>query len=250
MENFYNDFSDYDVTLSVPEEYVVWATGILQQPEQHFKPEILNRFRMAHESDTVIPIITTKDIENDNIIRSRHPWHFQAEQVPDFAFSTSKKYLWDGTSVQIGSSDNRRVFVSSAYLEDPNQFNLAAKISREAIKLYPEQVIPASFPFPKITAISAGENYRGAMEYPMMIYSHDTKNKRYMKALVIHEVIHSYFPFYLMMNESDYAFMDEGLTSFFEAQTMIETTTKIKPSDGQKYITRSYESMADRKSVV
>jgi len=244
VEEFYNDFSDYDVTLSVPENYMVWATGILQEPGSHFKPKILKRFRRAHESDTVVPIITSEDIQKKEILRSNRPWHFQAEQVPDFAFATSKKYLWDGTSVQSGSSDQRRIFVSSAYPEDHNLFNQAAKMSREIIDLFPEQIIPARFPFPKLTAVSAGEDFGRGVEYPMITNCTDYADTLRMKYVLTHEIIHNYFPFYVMTNESDYAFLDEGLTDFFTAQTLPEITKKMNSSDAEKYSTESYEKMA------
>jgi hypothetical protein len=243
-EEFYNDFSDYDVSLSVPEDYVVWATGILQEPGQHFKPKILKRFRMAHESDTVVPIITSEDIQKKEILRSNRPWHFQAEQVPDFAFATSKKYLWDGTSVRASASDTRRIFVSSAYPINHNLFNRAAMISRDIIDLFPEQIIPARFPFPKLTAVSAGEDFGGGMEYPMMNNCTDYEDTLRMKIILAAELIHNYFPFHVMTNESDYAFLDEGLTSLLSDQTLTQITKKLNLADEQEHFSSTYEAMA------
>ena len=243
-EEFYNDFSDYEVTLSVPENYVVWATGILQEPGKHFKPKILKRFRKAHESDTVVPIITSEDIQKKEILRSNDPWHFRAEQVPDFAFATSKKHLWEGTSVRTGSSDNRRIFVSSAYREDQKLFNQAAKMS-QIIDLYPEQIIPARFPFPKLTAFNVSARFpAGGTEFPMLYNIKTSTDTLFRKTVMVHELIHNYFPFHVMTNESDYAFLDEGLTDFFTTQTITKMKSEIKDPDKQKRISRGYRRMA------
>ena len=243
-EEFYNDFSDYDVSLSIPKDYVVWATGILQKPEKHFKPKILKRFRMAHESDTVVPIITSEDIQKKKILRANRPWHFRAEQVPDFAFATSKKHLWEGTSVRTGSSDNQRIFVSSAYREDQMLFNQAAKMS-QVIELYPNQIIPARFPFPKLTAFNVSERFpAGGTEFPMLYNAKTSADTLFRKVVMVHELIHNYFPFYVMTNESDYAFLDEGLTEFFTTQTITKMISKLNTVNKKRHISREYEAMA------
>ena len=227
-EEFYNDFSDFDVNLSLPNNYLVWATGILQHPESHFKPKILKRYRMAHESDTVVPIITSEDIQSNEILKSGNAWNFKAENVPDFAFATARDYLWDGTSVIADSSEDRRVFVDAVYPEDYKQFHRAAKVGSKVIGLYPEEVIPLSFPFPGLTVFNGGNLGGGGMEFPMIINIKDSNNQYLIELLVAHELIHNYFPFYVMTNESDYAFMDEGLTTFFEGETLMRISNDNK----------------------
>ena len=228
-EEFYNGFSDYDVTLSVPKEYMVWATGILQEPEKHFNSDILKRFSKAHKSDTVVPIITTDDIQNNEILKAKNSWKFTAEHVPDFAFATARDYLWDGTSVMADSSESSRVFVDAVYPKDFKQFDKAAAIGRKVIDLFPDQVIPSSFPFPGFTVFNGGELGGGAVEFPMITNSEDSDNIVDLKLLVAHELIHNYFPFYVMTNESDYAFMDEGLTTFLERETLMSISSDNKP---------------------
>lgn len=220
LEDFYNDFSDYNVALSVPENYMVWATGSLEEPEKHFNSDILKRFNKAHESDTVVPIITSDDIQNNEILKAKNSWNFKAKDVPDFAFATARGYLWNGTSVIADSSENRRVFIDAVYPKDYRQFHKAANIGRNVIDLYPVEVIPFPFPFPRLTVFYGGNLSWGGMEFPMIINIKDSNNQDLIEFLVAHEIIHNYFPFYVMTNESDYAFMDEGLATFFERETL------------------------------
>ncbi len=207
---FYNDFSDFDVTITVPSDYTVWATGILQEPEEHFQPEIYDRFKEAHETDSVVHIITKEDLENQAVLKNSTSWNFKAEHVPDFAFATSSGYLWDGTSISLDSTKDERVFVNAAYKKDSKDFHKVAGLGREIIRLFSQKIMQADFPYPKLTAF----NGRGGMEFPMMINDGDVSSHAGTVHLTAHEIGHNYFPFYVMTNESYYAFMDEGLVSF------------------------------------
>ncbi|MFP4019786.1 MAG: M1 family metallopeptidase [Bacteroidales bacterium] len=207
---FYNDFSDFDVTIKVPKDFMVWATGILQKPDKHFKPGVLERFNQAHESDTVVNIITTKEIEQQDYLTREKEWNYKAEGVPDFAFAVSSSYLWDGTSIMIDTASQERIFVSAAYKKDSRDFHKVAGLSREIIKVFSKDIMQANYPYPKMTAF----NGSGGMEFPMMINDGDSRNHIGTVHLTAHEIGHAYFPFYVMTNETSYAFMDEGLISF------------------------------------
>ncbi|MFO8234768.1 MAG: M1 family metallopeptidase [Bacteroidales bacterium] len=207
---FYNDFSDFDVTIKVPENNMVWATGLLQQPEKHFKPNVLERFNESRRTDSVVNIITSDDIDEGDYLTKNNEWNFLAKGVPDFAFAVSSEYLWDGTSIMLDTASQERIFVSAAYKEDSEDFHLVAGLSREIIKLFSEDIMQAQYPYPSMTAF----NGSGGMEFPMMINDGDSKNHIGTVHLTAHEIGHSYFPFYVMTNESYYAFMDEGLISF------------------------------------
>ncbi|MFP4470834.1 MAG: M1 family metallopeptidase [Bacteroidales bacterium] len=212
---FYNDFGDYDVTVEVPGNYLVQATGVWQNPEEILQPDMLERYRIAHSSDQVVSIAEMKDIRTGRVTRpeTAHRWHFKAENVTDFAFGTSNHYLWDGTSLLVDSLSGRRVFIDALYHPDSEDFYEVAKIAREAIwnmsYLFP--AIP--FPYPKMTVF----NGLSQMEYPMMVNDISMHDLSEAIKLTVHEIFHSYYPFYTGLNETKYAWMDEGLTSYGES---------------------------------
>jgi hypothetical protein len=207
---FYNDFCDYDVTITVPEEYMVWATGTLQKPEKHYQPGVLERYKQAHNTEEIIPVVTENDIENNKVLKGNNKWQFKAKGVPDFAFAVSKHYIWDATSVEVDQNTGRRTFVNSVYKKSSKSFKKVAEIAKETIDLLSDSVMRVSFPYPEMTVF----NGSGGMEYPMIINDGDTPDYINTVHLTAHEIGHNYFPFYVMTNESYYAFMDEGLISF------------------------------------
>jgi len=208
---FYYDFNDYDVRLTVPGDYMVWATGVLQKPEKHYRGNILSRISRAKRTEEVVSIVTAEDLEEEAVLKDHkeHTWHFTASQVPDFSFAVSKNYVWDGTSVEVDPQTGRRTFVSAVYDTSSVNFHQVAEISRETIRLFSEQIMGIPFAYPKLTAF----NGSGGMEFPMMINDGEVSTYQGTVHLTAHEIGHNYFPFYVMTNESYYAFMDEGLIS-------------------------------------
>lgn len=213
---YYLDFNNYDVEITTPEDYMLWATGELQDPEKHYKKEILERLEKASNSDEVIHIVKEDDITNNRILkRGSHTWHFKAKDVPDFAFATSKTYLWDATSAVTDESNNMRTAVHAVYKKNSIDFHEVAQISKEIIEQFSSDIFGIPFPYPKLVAFNGG----GGMEYPMMINDGDSESYQGTVHLTAHEIGHSYFPFYVGTNESYYAFMDEGLISFLPRET-------------------------------
>jgi len=205
---FYNDFNDFRVEIKVPEGYMVWATGLLQDEEKHFNGTTLRRLEKSRRSGEVVPIISAKELEQGDFLKAEEPWTYVAESVPDFAFAVSRSYLWDATSVEV--EHGRRVWVDAAYKPDSKDFHKVAALSAEIIHLFSEEVIGEAFPYPQMTAFNGG----GGMEFPMMINDGDASTHKGTVYLTAHEIGHTYFPFHVMTNESFYAFMDEGLVSF------------------------------------
>jgi len=220
---FYYDFNNYDVRRTLPGDYMVWATGILQNADENYQSRILSRISQAKKSEEVVPIVTPEDLEKKAVLKdhSEHTWHFTASQVPDFSFAVSKKYIWDGTSVEVDSQTGRRTFVSAVYDTSASNFHRVAGISREIIRLFSEEIMGVPYAYPKLTAF----NGSGGMEFPMMINDGDVASYQGTVHLTAHEIGHNYFPFYVMTNESYYAFMDEGLISClprFAEEKMLE----------------------------
>ena len=209
-QEFYNDFGDYNVEIIVPKDYNIWSTATLQNSEELFTNKYLKRIAESKTSDEIIHIITKEDRDKDDILKKskQNIWKFKSENTPDFAFAVSKTYLWDATSYNTG---NKRVSVNAVYKQDSEEFTEVAEIARNVIKFYSEDIPAVAYPYPQITVFNGG----GGMEFPGMVNDGNNSNRNGTLYLTSHEIGHSYFPFYTGLNEQKYAWMDEGLISFY-----------------------------------
>lgn len=208
---FYNDFGSFKVSISVPRNFIVWATGSLQNPGEVLTPKYLHRFKSALSSDYIIHIInaaecTEKDSKTPNRINT---WKFKAENVCDFAFATSNHYLWDAVSLVVSKTTGKRVLIDAAYSKDSSDFPQVTTIARQAIEFMSFEFPGFPFPFHNETIFQGLAD----MEYPMMVNNATRKDIDAAMKLTFHEIFHSYFPFFTGFNETKYAWMDEGLTS-------------------------------------
>ncbi len=209
---FYNDFGDFDVRISVPEGYIVWATGELQNPASVLSDDLLRRYKNARKSSEPFRIISRNDLGKQ--LTQKGPsleWEFKADNVSDFAFGLSDHYLWDGLVMKAGKKGGD-VFISTAYHEASRDFYEVINMARTAIAYMTEELPGLPFPYPGITVFNGLDE----MEYPMMVNDLSFENLDESFKLTAHEICHSYFPFLTGCNERKYAWMDEGLTSFFE----------------------------------
>lgn len=215
LQEFYNDFNNFDVTIEVPESFHVWATGTLTNPELVYEAALLDKIEEAKSSDSIICLLGNDDLEYNYVLGKK--WHFTANHVPDFAFGAAKGYLWDATSVQVG---NRRVFIDVAYHPKSALYSEAIHIARKTID-YASNIYPA-IPYPWEHATTFNGMLSGGMEFPMIANNGvfpDTNLNRYV---TFHEIFHNYTPFMMGFNEKRYQFMDEGLTDYFSCRFMSE----------------------------
>lgn len=212
-QEFYNDFGDYEVEISVAGEYNVWSTGILQNADELFTKQYFKKIEKSKKADEIIHIISKEDRNKGNILKDsdKHIWKFISDNTPDFAFAVSKTYLWDATSINSG---DQRISVNSIYPEKTNYFHEVAEISKNVISFFTNDIPAIPYPYPQLTAFSNGKT-DGGMEFPGMINDGDVNNKIRVLGLTAHEIGHSYFPFYTGLNEQKYAWMDEGMITFF-----------------------------------
>ena len=213
MPEFYSDFNDYDVQIKVPNNFVVWATGELQNMEKVFSKKIAKRFEKAHQTDKIVHIITKEDVEKGGLTQQKDflTYHFKAQNVPDFAFGTSDKFLWDASSVLVDKKTNRHSFVSAAYRQDSEDYYKIAELEAKVLKNYSTRLPGVPYPYPVMTIF----NGNSGMEFPMMCNDASAKEWVSSAGLTYHESAHTYFPFYMGINERKYAWMDEGWASFF-----------------------------------
>ncbi|OQX81266.1 MAG: hypothetical protein B6D64_02160 [Bacteroidetes bacterium 4484_276] len=218
---FYNDFGDFEVSVNVPENYFVWATGTWKNPDEHLKQKFLKRYTSAIGSDEITNIITKSDLPYSDVLSGSGEWLFEAENISDFAFGVSNNYLWDATSLEVDPKSGRRVNIYAAYNQKSDDFYEVCLIARKSIDFMSSHFPGIPYPYPKMTVF----NGLSEMEFPMMVNDLSTANLSEAIKLTSHEIFHTYFPFYTGLNETKYAWMDEGLTSYGESLIATELDT-------------------------
>lgn len=206
---FYNDFNDYHVEITVPNNYFVWATGECLNYEETLNPNFVEKIDKARKSDEIIPLLEENEIRSGAFTKKKdihNIWKFRAHSVPDFAFALSSSYLCDITSVVVDSSTNRRTLIFVAYDKTSHDFKEVANISKKSLEYFSFELPGVAYPYPTLTVF----NGAGGMEYPMMANNGSFNEKSATVHVTTHEIFHTYFPFFMGTNERRFAFMDEG----------------------------------------
>ena len=210
---FYNDFGDFDLTVAVPEGTLVWATGLLHNADEVLAAPYAARYGVASTADTIVHVVTAGDLDAGGVTTANaaNEWRFRSEYVSDVSFAVSDHYLWDATSLVVDSSTGRRALVEAAFADSSADFHEVAQIARASIEIMSHGFPAVPYPFPSMTVFNGLDE----MEYPMMVNDHSVADdRRYVVELTSHEIFHSYFPFYMGINETKYAWMDEGWATF------------------------------------
>jgi hypothetical protein len=217
LQEFYNDFNNYEVSIILPAGFMAWATGNWENPEQILSQWILDRYYQAKTSDKVVHIIDPGDITSRNVFRKKGSKTFQykAVKVPDFAFGVSDIYRWDGLSVRNDSTGSERIFVSAAYRNGSEHFEEVAELGSSALARMCEGSYGMPYPYDCVTVF----NGEGGMEYPMIVNNGEVTTKDGTLYVTMHEIAHAWFPFLTGINETKYGWIDEGLTSFLPIET-------------------------------
>ena len=201
---FYNNLGNYNVEINVPENFTVWSTGVLQNPEEVLPEVVLERYNTARESEEVVRIISADDLEDGMRYRSGK-WQFKAEEVTDFAFAMSDHYLWDAAMQQV---EDRKVLISTAFpAADAASYAEVTNIQQKTMRHFSEDIPGIPYPYPAFTTFIGLRG--GGMEFPMM-----ANNAGPGMGVTIHEMFHTYFPMYVRVNERRFAWMDEGWANY------------------------------------
>ena len=215
-------FGDYEVNITVPADHILEATGLLINRKEGYSKEMMKRFNQAKKSYEKPVIIVSEDeaIEAEKgFSNGKKTWRFQAKNVRDFAFATSRKYILEMMSVKIGSSD---IMAVSIYPKEGNPLweNYSTITVVEALKTFSKY----TFDYPYHKAVSVHAHQIG-MEYPMICFnfgrpnidgSYSDDEKFGMIGVIIHEIGHNFFPMIVNSDERQWAWMDEGLTTFVQ----------------------------------
>lgn len=213
-QEFYNDFNDYVLHVNVPKNFVVWATGDLQDPNDVLQPVYAGKLAASYTHDDIVRIASPADIYGGKVTAQKpvNTWTWTANNITDMAFGLSDHFAWDASSVVVDNATGRRASVQSAYNDTAKDFHHMVEYGRHALDWLSHNWPGVAYPFPKTTVF---QGYAG-MEYPMMANDETSEDLDFARFVAEHEIAHSYFPFYMGINETRYGFMDEGWATTFE----------------------------------
>ncbi|MEE4208151.1 MAG: M1 family metallopeptidase [Parvularcula sp.] len=225
------EFGDYDVSITVPADHIVSATGELQNAGEVLTREQRRRLERAKSADEPVFIVTPEEaLENEKEgTDDTKTWRFEAENVRDFAWSSSRKFIWDAMGFRQDDDENPLVMAMSFY---PNEaMPIWHQFSTEAVIHTMDVYNKFAFNYPYPTAQSVNAWQSGGMEYPMITFNGYRPNtedapdgevtySRYVKygliGVIIHEIGHIYFPMTVNSDERQWTWMDEGINTFLE----------------------------------
>jgi hypothetical protein len=263
LGEFALEFGDYEVEITVPADHIVASTGSLQNGEQVLSSKQRDRLELAKKSfDIPVQIITKEEaIENEKTKTSRkRTWKYKATNVRDFAFASSRKFLWDAQAVKLPTNTTMAMsFYPKEGLPVWSQESTKAVVN--ALEVYSN----ATFDYPYPVAISVNTSNIG-MEFPMISFNGGRpKNGEISKAAkdgmvstIVHEVGHNWFPMMVSSDERQWMWMDEGINTFIHQRTIAErypeahsTTPKdiVPYMMGDKSIMRPVMTSSDNETL-
>ena len=219
-------FGNYRVKITVPSDHIVGATGTIQNPKEVLTKEQLERYERSKTTfDKPVFIVTKEEAAQKEKSRStkKSTWEFHAENVRDFAFASSRKFIWDAMAVKL---NGKTPLAMSLYPKEGNPLweKESTKAIKNALTVYSER----TFDYPYPVAYSVHTANQG-MEYPMICFNGGRPNANgtysqqtlySMIMVVVHEVGHNFFPMIVNSDERQWSWMDEGLNTFLEKETM------------------------------
>ena len=246
------EFGDYEVAITVPADHVVSATGVLQNPGDVLSRTQRQRLKQAEKAHRPVFIITAEEaLENEREgSQETRTWRFEAKNVRDFAWASSRKFIWDAQGYQQGGDVQPLVMAMSFYPKEGeplwSKYSTAAVI--HTIEVYSRFAF--DYPYPLAQSVNGPV---GGMEYPMITFNgprtdeqedgertYSQAEKRFLVGVVIHEIGHNYFPMVVNSDERQWTWMDEGLNSFLDSLAGLEWDPdipwKVEPRDVVDYM--------------
>ena len=219
------NFGDYEVNITVPSDHIMEATGELQNPKEVLSKLEFRRYKEAlNEFEVPVMIVTQEEVEEKEKVTSNNKktWKFIADNVRDFAFATSRKFIWD---MMVVPFKDRKVIAASLYPKEGNPLweEFSTPVVAQTLKTYSKFTF--DYPYPKAVSVHAKNQ---GMEYPMICWnygrpekdgSYSDRVKYGMISVIIHEVGHNYFPMIVNSDERQWGWMDEGLDTFVQYLT-------------------------------
>ena len=215
-------FGDYEVNITVPSDHILDGTGELQNMKEVFSKEMIKRYTQAKKSyEEPVVIVSQEEAElaSKGFSTDKKTWKFKAKNVRDYAFASSRRFIWDMMAVKLGDRD---VMAVSMYPKEGNPLweDWSTKVVASTLISYSRMTF--DYPYPK--AISVHAKNQG-MEYPMICWNYgrpdedgtySDRTKYGMFGVVIHEIGHNYFPMIINSDERQWTWMDEGINTFVQ----------------------------------
>jgi len=238
-------FGNYEVELTVPSDHLVGATGVLQNTDEVLSDAQKKRMADAGKSDVPVLIVNQKEAVNaeKNRAKTTKTWKFKAENVRDFAFASSRKFMWDAQGVDI---NGKKVMAMSFYPKEGNPLweQYSTRAVAHTLRVYSR----FTFDYPYPVAISVHTDRIG-MEYPMICFNggrpesdgtYTERTKLGMIGVIIHEVGHNFFPMIINSDERQWTWMDEGMNSFLQGIAEREWDKNMKTWRGNPERIKDY----------
>lgn len=203
LGEFYNQFGKFDVTITVPAGWLVGATGTLDNPADVLSSTSRDRLALAMHADTTVHVVDAhgRGAGSATATGGALTWHFTAPRVNDFAFATSKNYVWDATHADTPSPTLVQVF----YLPEHSDYHQSAQFARFALEHHSKMIMPYSFP-----QASVADGPEMGMEYPMIVFCSPDLST------ITHELGHEWFPMTVSSDETRYGWQDEGFNDYID----------------------------------
>jgi hypothetical protein len=213
---FYMGWADYDLSITVPEGWLVGATGTLQNPDDVLTDAVQARLDRARQTDSIVSVVDTSDwgagtATVDPEGEGTLTWQFSAERVRDVAFGASDDFVWDATTAETGQGPS---MIHSFYRPEKTTWERSAEFSQFSVEHLSDMLIP--YPYPHMTAVEGPIG--GGMEFPMITHIGDPTSDEALFGVTYHEISHEWFPMIVGTNEKAYAWFDEGTTVFNETE--------------------------------
>lgn len=233
-------FGNFDVKMEVPTDHVVAATGTCQNYSQVLTKEQLERWKLAQTTREPLEVVTLDEAK----MREKNPeqtktriWHYKAQNVRDFAWGSSRKFVWDALPVDI---NGKKIMAMSYYPKEAYGLyhRYSTKVVAHTIRTYSKHTI--DYPYPVAISVEAANG----MEYPMICFNfgrtdedgtYSSRTKYGMIGVIIHEVGHNFFPMIINSDERNWSWMDEGLNTFVQFLTEQEFDNNYPSNRGPAY---------------
>lgn len=233
-------FGNYTVAITVPSDHIIAATGALQNAKDVLTADQMKRFEEAKTATKPVVIVTQAEAteKEKTKAKDKKTWVYKAENVRDFAFGSSRKFIWDAMGVKIEGSPVPTVMAMSYYPKEANPLygHLSTEAVAHTLRVYSKHTIP--YPYPVAISVEASNG----MEYPMICFNYGRPEKdgtysdriKYgMLGVIIHEVGHNFFPMIVNSDERQWTWMDEGLNSFCQFLAEQEWDRSFPSNGGQ-----------------
>jgi stress response protein SCP2 len=239
-------FGNFMVKMTLPEDYVVGSTGECLNYASVLSPEAYSRWQQAQKATEPLEIITleeAKKTEKSKKSNTLKTWIYKADNVRDFAWTASRKFVWDAMAVR--NEDGKNVMCMSYYPKEayPIYSRYSTRVVAHTLKTYSKYSIP--YPYPVAISVEAANG----MEYPMICFNfgraaedgtYTEGAKKGAIGVIIHEVGHNYFPMIINSDERQWSWMDEGINTFIQYLTECEFDENFNPRRGAAHAISRY----------